>query len=110
MVEVKIFREKGPISGFEISGHAIKPGLLSKNKFDLVCAGVSSVSITALNGLVEYLGIRLENPQCEDGYIHCMLPADIEDIQDLKAQAILETMVLGLQEIAKDFPKYVKFV
>lgn len=108
MVKVKIFRHEHHIDGFEIKGHAMHRR--TPDEFDLVCAGISSISISALNGLHEYLKLELVNPECSDGYIYCRLPVSITEVQDLKAQAILETMVLGLKEIAKDFPQHIKFV
>lgn len=108
MIIIKVFREIEKIKGFEIKGHALHKS--ENEEYDLVCAGVSSISITAVNGLQEYLGLELCKLECNDGYLLCQLPQIDDKLQFHQAQAILETMVLGLKQIAEDFSKHIKFV
>lgn len=106
MVKVIVFRKENRIEGFEIKGHAI---LNRDSTFDLVCAGVSSIALTTLEGLGEYLQLKhLLKYELEDGYIYCMLPTEIDEVTDIKAQAILETMILGLQGISNEYKNCVK--
>lgn len=107
MVMIKIFREKNRIKGFEIKGHAMAN---QDDTFDLVCAGVSSIALTALTGLVEYLQLKDLEPEIKEGYIFCMLPIELNEVLDIKAQAILETMILGLQGISMEYKNCVKFI
>lgn len=106
MVKVKIFRENNRVNGFEIKGHAMAN---QGDTFDLVCAGISSIALTTLKGLAEYLKLKALEPEIKDGYIFCMLPTDIDEVSDIKAQAILETMILGLQGISNEYKNCVKF-
>lgn len=85
--------DQGQIREFELSGHA---GFAEEGR-DIVCAGVSALSIAAVNGLEHFLSVA---PQVEqgDGYIFCKLIGEAE--RDLeKAQWILHTMMLGIEQI-----------
>ncbi|AET70460.1 putative ribosomal protein [Desulfosporosinus orientis DSM 765] len=89
--------DDGRIREFEMSGHA---GFAEEGQ-DIVCAGVSALSISAVNGLEHFLPVA---PKVEerDGYIACQLGELLE--QDLeKAQWILQTMLLGIEQIQKAY-------
>lgn len=108
MIKIKIFRENNMIKGFEIKGHAFHKS--NDEQFDLVCASVSSISQTALLGLIEYVKLPKENQKIQDGYLFYQLPDQVNELQGLKAQAILETMVIGLEDIAGTYSKNIKIV
>lgn len=97
--------EDQSIRKFELSGHA---GYAEYGQ-DIVCAAVSALSISAVNGLEHFLP---EPPEVEvrdsDGYLTCSLPA--LDTQTLEqAQWILKTMALGIEEIQRSYgQEYVK--
>jgi hypothetical protein len=85
--------EQGRIRAFELSGHA---GYADSGQ-DIVCAGVSALSIAASNGLEHFLSVA-PKVQEEDGYLTCQLVGILE--QELeKAQWILQTMKLGIEQI-----------
>lgn len=108
MVDVKIFRDESNfIKAFKISGHA---NYAANGQLDLVCGVVSGLSLTAVNGLIEYLKLNLPEIKVEEGLMYCQLPTALEGKVRDQAEAILETMVIGLEQIAKDFPKYVRIV
>ena len=96
--------DQGQIREFELSGHA---GYAEEGQ-DIVCAGVSALSISAVNGLERFLSAA---PKVEekDGYISCKLIGGAE--QDLeKAQWILQTMVLGIEQIQTAYRKEYIFI
>lgn len=101
MINIEILRDKGRnIISFSASGHS----LYKKKGEDIVCAGVSAIIQTAILGLSEYLSLRLDVMK-GDGRI------DVKMLSYSKeASAILETMRLGLSEIAKEYPSYIKIV
>lgn len=104
MIVVSVNRSKeGQIREFIINGHAEydKPGK------DIVCAGVSAVSGTAIIGMERLLGIKL-NLDVSKGHLKCSLPGDIPEQQSESVNLILETMVLGLKDIRKKYKKFVK--
>lgn len=101
MVHVNIVRNgAGQVVRFHADGHALAGDFGS----DIVCAAISAVMITALNGLSEYVGLgdRLTYTMDDDAWLYCKLPADLTDEEQLKAQAIVETMVIGLKAIELD--------
>ncbi len=92
-------REDGIITECQIDGHSG----FDDHGFDIVCAAVSALSCTAIMGLqriAEDQGIYNN----EAGY--CIIkPANAENES---VQIILETMLLGLKEISKQYNDFVK--
>lgn len=105
MIRVRIQRDTaGSITEFEVSGHA-GAGPYGQ---DIVCAGVSAVVFTALQGLRQVAGIPHQVKEREaDGYVHCRLEAGSPEARE-RAQVILETMVAGLRDMEKDYRKYIR--
>lgn len=96
MVKVRIFRRGQKICGFRAAGHS---GLAPRGE-DIVCAGVSSLTQAALLGVMRHLHRRLDYKQAS-GELHVEL---IDDPDDL-TEAIFQAMLLGLTEIAGQFPR-----
>lgn len=102
MIKVKVSHAAGRIASFEVSGHA---GSARYGK-DIVCAAVSAVTLTAVEGLRQVAGL---DPQVvindDTGYLSLDLGSDVTSSD---AQTILATMLAGLYAIAQDNPRYVK--
>ena len=97
MVTVEIFtQEDGKITGFCAKGHS---GTAPRGE-DIVCAGVSSLTDSAYLGITEYLHRNVISKD-SSGELQLML----EGRPDERTEAILETMLLGLMEISKAYPK-----
>ncbi|MDD6126682.1 MAG: ribosomal-processing cysteine protease Prp [Selenomonas sp.] len=97
MITVEIFhQEDGKITGFSASGHS---GTAPRGE-DIVCAGVSSLTDSAYLGITEYLHRNVISKD-SSGELQLML----EGRPDERTEAILETMLLGLMEISKAYPK-----
>lgn len=104
LVEVRIARAAdGTISGFRVRGHS---GLAPRGA-DVVCAGVSALVQTAALGLQERLGVAADITAA-DGEFACRLELDLRPELALRAQDVLETMCLGLREIAAQSPRQVR--
>lgn len=102
MTRVTIYRnEDGRISGFTSVGHIG----LSEEGQDIVCAGVSTLVQSAVIGLEEYLKLD-PSVQQEKGRIICDLERDY--FLDREVDAILETMLLGLRSIEREYPDHLK--
>ena len=99
MTKIVIFKKNGMISEYQIKGHS---GYAQEGT-DIVCSGISAASQMALVGLVEVLKLNVQS-DIKDGYMHIT----INDFQNDKAQAILSAMELTLQDIAKNYARYVK--
>lgn len=86
-------------SGFQISGHAE----YSEAGSDIVCAAVSALSQTALLGLLHYMPNDVTYQiDKENGF----LTVRVRKCCDA-SQIIFHTMVLGLEQIAQQYPLYV---
>jgi uncharacterized protein YsxB (DUF464 family) len=104
MIEVKVWRapEKG-IYKFSIKGHA---GYDEYGK-DIVCAAVSAISQTAVLGIENIKGIKIRK-KIEEGNLEVEIVEVLKEVDKIKLQAILETMLLGLKDIAEEYSDYVK--
>lgn len=89
--------EVGCIRGFEISGHAG----FGEYGHDIVCAGISVLSIAAANGLEHFLSARPEVKQA-NGFLSCQL-VNVSEAELDQAQWILKTMVLGIEDIQRSY-------
>ncbi|EHQ91781.1 ribosomal-processing cysteine protease Prp [Desulfosporosinus youngiae] len=85
--------DRGQIREFEMSGHA---GFAEEGQ-DIVCAGVSALSIAAVNGLEHFLSVAPKVREA-DGHITCQL-VEVSEQELEKAQWILQTMALGIEKI-----------
>ena len=97
MIAVEIFiNAQGKIKGFEVTGHS---GTAPKGK-DIICAGVSALTQSALLGIMEHLH-RAVSYHIASGNLEMRL---VESPNDC-TEAILRTMYMGLAEIEKISPK-----
>ena len=104
MVHVTVIRERGTPVGFELTGHADQ-GAYGE---DIVCAGISAITETALLGITDVLKLDAATAR-EDGHVRCELSRDTagEDIE--KAAVVFNTMIAGLTSLQKAYPKSLKF-
>lgn len=98
MVNVIIYRKNGVIQGFEVEGHT---GFAEAGS-DIVCAGISAITQTAIMGLIKVLNVDVELVQ-KKGYLSCVLPESLNEKIKEKTSIVLETMVLGLKKIEDSY-------
>ena len=104
MIQVVINRTKqNKIQSFEISGHA----LFDKRGKDIVCAGVSAVSVGAINAVHELTGVTPEIDH-DSGLLRCVVPEDLPEDTSGKVQLLLEGMIVALRTIEVDYGKNIK--
>ncbi|MBE6073698.1 MAG: ribosomal-processing cysteine protease Prp [Selenomonas ruminantium] len=100
MIEIRIFSQTdGKISGFSVTGHS---GTAERGQ-DIVCAGVSSLTQTALLGIMEYLHREVDY-DIASGKLTVRLKSAPDDL----TEAIMQSMLLGLIEIQKLSPEAVR--
>lgn len=105
MIQVTIYRSDNQIKGFELSGHADS----GPYGYDLVCAGVSAVSIGAVNAVMELCDTKLEIEQDEGGgYLSVRLPDKLTDSQDEKAQLLIEGMLIFLYSMEQEYSQFIQ--
>ena len=99
MIEIVFKAKDNRVQGFSVTGHANT----APHGHDIVCAGVSALTQTALLGLGEHLKKDIAY-KAEAGDLFLDLKEEPDELTD----AILKTMKLGLKEIEKLYPKIVK--
>lgn len=99
MVRVTVGRgEAGCPMWFKVTGHA-RHGTYGN---DIVCAATSVLAQTTVMALEEILDLAVE-VKTKAGLLECRLPADCgERLPQVKL--LVETMLLGLSAIARDYP------
>jgi uncharacterized protein YsxB (DUF464 family) len=103
MIRVEIRRQSDRlISGFTVTGHAEYdvPGK------DIVCSGVSAVTIGTLNAVEALLQLDLI-PTVESGYLSVEVTETKDPITFQKCQLLLESMVVMLQGIESSYSKFI---
>lgn len=100
MITITVVYDKNhELRGVDITGHAG----YSEAGSDIVCAAVSALSQTTLLGLLKYGGERIRYTVDEKtGFL------SIRVVQATAVlTALLDTLLLGLHEIAQQYPTYV---
>ncbi len=92
------------IAGFSIKGHS---GYAEAGS-DIVCAGISALALTCDNALCRLVGIEPIERGGEDGFMEVLLPEKLTDAQMHDAQLLLQSLHLGLESIAQEYPGYVR--
>ncbi len=106
MVKVKLeTTSAGEIVAFEVKGHSN----YAEHGQDIVCSGISAIAQTAVLGLTHYLP-HPPKLQVEAGYLSCSLPKDLTPAEKGRAEVILQTMTLGMEQIAQSYPKNLRLV
>jgi len=104
MLHVKIYRDKNKqIRSYEASGHC---EFEEKGK-DIVCSGASTLLQVSILGMNKYCNIEPE-VSISEGNLICVIPEAEDTLIERDLQTILETMVIGLTEIERQYPEYIK--
>lgn len=93
------------VKELKVKGHAD----FSEHGTDIVCSAVSALTQTALLGLIEVA--RLDLKYCvKEGLLNFSIPYIEDGDNKLKADAILDTMVMGLRNIEKNYSPYIRLI
>ncbi|MDO5041332.1 MAG: ribosomal-processing cysteine protease Prp [Peptoniphilus sp.] len=101
MIKIEIYKKNGLFFGFRSKGHAD----YSDGEYDIVCAGVSTLTQT----LYFYLhgkGITDTEESQKQGYLYYKIKRDIEKQE---VQGAFEFMITGLELLQRDYSKYIQF-
>jgi uncharacterized protein YsxB (DUF464 family) len=102
MTRIGIRREGGRITALKAQGHAGRAG---KGE-NLVCAAVSSLMYTAINALESVAGVvPVVVRDDSQALLQAALP---EGCESSDAQVILRTVIQGLTDISREYPKLIK--
>lgn len=108
MIQIRVDRDgEGRLIKVSVRGHA-QAGPYGQ---DLVCAAVSGIAIGQVNAIESLLGSRVYRvADEEEGYLDCVVPADLEPERAEKVHLLLEAMVEALRLVAKEHPSHVTFL
>lgn len=106
MIRVNISKHpSGKISSFTMEGHAE----FAEHGKDLVCAAATAVSFGALNAILSLTEADLQIDQGEEGgFLRCVVPGNLSENEQEKVQLLLESMIVSLQTIERDYGEYIK--
>lgn len=105
MTVVKIFRKNGNIIGYRANGHSS----YSEHGTDIVCSAISTALQLPILSLQEILKVEVKLNINEDGFLEVDL-SSLDKIVLEKIDLLLETMVLFIRELSKQYPKNIKLV
>ncbi len=75
---------------------------------DIVCSAISSIAGTALLGLIAVSSQKVEYVQNdEEGYLKFDVPKALSREEEIKQDAITETMLLGLRDLEKGYQSFI---
>ena len=100
-------RSDGALIGYSASGHS---GYAEAGS-DIVCAAVSALTQTMLNGLKNVLKAPVMFDQDDDGaFIEASLTPEASQEQIRQAQLLLVTLLEGLQAIQRGYPRNLRII
>ena len=88
-------RSDGTYKGFSIKGHA---GFANAGK-DIVCSAVSVLAINTINSIEKFTENKYELNQGKSG----LLEFKFSSVSDDKGQLLLDSLVLGITAIEKEY-------
>lgn len=98
-------RSDGKLVGYRAEGHT---GYAEAGA-DIVCAAVSALTQTTLNGLREVLKAPLVfEIDDQTAFLEARLAPEATENQLQQAQLLLETLLQGLQAIERSYPRNVR--
>ena len=98
--------DSGQIVSFTLTGHA-EAGPYGS---DIVCAGVSALAISTINGIDALAGFEpiVEMNEIEGGYLYAEVVSGMTQEQNNIAQILMENLLLGLQSIEAENTEYIQ--
>ena len=100
-------RSDGALIGYSAFGHS---GYAEAGA-DIVCAAISALAQTTLNGLANVLKAPVMFDQDDDGaFIEAILTPESSEMQIQQAQLLLVTLLEGLQAIQREYPRNLRII
>lgn len=100
MIRIIFTKSDDLITGFECKGHS----KIAEHGQDVVCAFVSSACFMTANTVTDVIGLNADAVSSE-GFMRL----EIKD-SPIKAQDILNGLILHLSELQKDYPDNIKVI
>lgn len=98
-------RADGALVGYQSRGHS---GYAQAGS-DIVCAGISALTQSTLNGLLNVAQVPLKYEiDDQKALLKAIITPDATEKQLEKAQLLLETLLQGLQAIERSYPRNIR--
>ena len=100
------FKKRGNnFISLEISGHTS----YGVDGEDIVCAGISCISQTAVLGIFNVAQVNaIYSPNEEDGHLYLELPEGISQKEQEVCNIILQTALLGLNDLKEGYSDFIE--
>ncbi len=103
MIKIDVTLDKnGMITGYKVSGHAESA---KAGEYDLICNSVSVLTQAPIIGLERHLKRK---PFYRVDEVDGILEVALNSAPDELSQVLLMTMYYGVEELAQEFPQYVR--
>ena len=100
-------RSDGALLGYRANGHSG----YAESGADIVCAAISALTQTTLNGLKNVLKAPVMFDQDDNGaFIEAILTPEASEDQIRQAQLLLVTLLEGLQAIQRGYPRNLRII
>ncbi|MBN2260336.1 MAG: ribosomal-processing cysteine protease Prp [Clostridiales bacterium] len=107
MIQVKFFKKNGKFYYFESKGHAD----FDEHGKDIVCAAISVLAQTLVNGILEISTIDpIVEVDEESGYLKCELPKDQSVLENIEIQTAFRIIKVGIEGISEVYDEYVELL
>ena len=107
MIEAVIYHNrKKELCGYRICGHA---GFAKKGE-DIVCSAVSVLTINTVNAIEQLTTtpFQCNADEKQGGYLEVICSDMKKGIKDHDAELLLKAMVMGLEDLSKEYQKYIR--
>lgn len=102
MITLTVYKRQNQYQGFASKGHA---GFAEEGE-DTICAGVSALTVNAVNSIEQFTGDAFAVRQ-DEGFLELML----EGAPSRETTLLLDSMVLGIQSIQETYGnEYIQIV
>ena len=102
MIEARIRKQDGRYRSVRVKGHAE----YAEAGKDIVCAAVSMLVLNTANALESLTANKVTGKE-ENG----ILSFEFSDVPDEKGELLIDTMLLGLEDVRKNYGKdYLKLI
>ena len=102
MTNITVYKADNLYIGFKVFGHS---GYDESGR-DIVCAGISALTINFINSVEEFMDDRfIVKTNEEDG----MIDFKFESKPSKESQVLLDSLVFGLENLAKDYKEFISF-
>lgn len=104
MTNVVVVKRNNSIVSVECDGHT---GYGVEGE-DVVCAALSSIVQTALLGLLQVVGVKVDfKVDDKKGYLKMSVPEELDNKTRRECDIVLNTMLLGVADLNQGFSDFV---